>query len=296
MTAMTTMPPLSGLQYYQVDVFTHEALAGNGLSVFLPESPLPARQMQRLTIEMRQFESIFLTPDGPGNRFEARIFTMEEELDFAGHPLLGAAGLLHHLHAGHHPSAGWTLMLGTRAVAINTTRKEGTPGTYDASMNQGVARFEAALSHADSLPFLAAFGLGPAQLDVRFPLQVVSTGLPYLLVPVVGGLERAKIVHPDFEALLATVGAKFAYVLDVSAREGRTWDNAGLVEDIATGSAAGPAGAYLLRHGAAKVDEVITLKQGRFAGRPSRITVEANAAGEMLVSGGVVVLAHGRLI
>ncbi|MEO8389354.1 MAG: PhzF family phenazine biosynthesis protein [Polaromonas sp.] len=293
---MTPNPSLSGLGFYQVDVFTHEALAGNGLSVFLPDSPLPARLMQRLAIEMRQFESIFLSPDGPGNRFEARIFTMEEELDFAGHPLLGAAGLLHHLHAAGQPSADWTLMLGTRAVAISTTGKEGTPGTYDASMNQGIASFGPVLSHADSLPFLAALGLGPAQLDVRFALQVVSTGLPYLLVPMVGGLERVKIGHPAFEALLATVGAKFAYVLDVSAREGRTWDNAGMVEDIATGSAAGPAGAYLLRHGAAKAGEIITIKQGRFAGRPSRITVQANAAGEMLVSGGVVMLAHGRLL
>src|SRR5687767_539245 len=65
-SSMTTTPSLHGLSYYQVDVFTHEALAGNGLAVFLPDSPLPARAMQRLTIEMRQFESIFLTPDGPG--------------------------------------------------------------------------------------------------------------------------------------------------------------------------------------------------------------------------------------
>ena len=80
-------------------------------------------------------------------------------------------------------------------------------------------------------------------------------------------------MHPDFEALLATVGAKFAYVLDVAAREGRTWDNAGLMEDIATGSAAGPVGAYLRHHRAATASETVTLKQGRFVGRPSKITV-----------------------
>lgn len=293
---MTTTPSLHGLGYYQVDVFTHEALAGNGLAVFLPESPLPARVMQRMTIEMRQFESIFLTPDGPGGRFEARIFTMEEELDFAGHPLLGAAGLLHHLHAPKQAEAEWTLMLGTRAVNLNTTRDEGKAGTYEASMNQGAASFQPALNRADSRPFLAALNLEESQLDVRFPLQVVSTGLPYLLVPAAGGLERAKIVHPDFEALLATVGAKFAYVLDVAAREGRTWDNAGLVEDIATGSAAGPVGAYLRHHRAAAANETITLKQGRFVGRPSKITVAANTVGEMLVSGGVVVLARGEFL
>lgn len=290
------MTSLTGLNYCQVDVFTHEALAGNGLAVFLPESPLPARVMQRLTIEMRQFESIFLTPDGPGNRFEARIFTMEEELDFAGHPLLGAAGLLHHLHAAQQTEAEWTLMLGTRAVKLGTTRHEGRPETYDASMNQGAASFQPALSRADSRPFLAALNLEEAQLDVRFPLQVVSTGLPYLLVPATGGLDRARIKHPDFESLLATVGAKFAYVLDVAAREGRTWDNAGLVEDIATGSAAGPVGAYLRHHRAATAGETIILKQGRFVGRPSKITVAANSVGEMMVSGGVVVLAHGKFI
>lgn len=290
------MTSLTGLNYCQVDVFTHEALAGNGLTVFLPDSPLPARVMQRLTIEMRQFESIFLTPDGPGGRFEARIFTMEEELDFAGHPLLGAAGLLHHLHAPKQTEAEWTLMLGTRAVKLGTTRHEGKPGIYDASMNQGAASFQPALSRADSRPFLAALNLEEAQLDVRFPLQVVSTGLPYLLVPATGGLDRARITHPDFESLLATVGAKFAYVLDVAAREGRTWDNAGLVEDIATGSAAGPVGAYLRHHRAATAGETIILKQGRFVGRPSKITVVANSVGEMMVSGGVVVLAHGKFI
>jgi len=290
------MTSLAGLGYYQVDVFTHEALAGNGLSVFLPESPLPARAMQRLTVEMRQFESIFLTPDGPGNRFEARIFTMEEELDFAGHPMLGAAGLLHHLRATGQPCADWTLMLGTRAVALHTTRLEGAAATYDARMNQGKATLHPPLGRAESQPFLDALNLDASRLDIRFPLQVVSTGLPYLLVPAAGGLDRARVVHPAFEALLATVGAKFAYVLDVAAREGRTWDNAGLVEDIATGSAAGPVGAYLVQHGAAAAGDTITLKQGRFLGRPSKIMVQADAAGDIMVSGGVVVLARGQLL
>ena len=290
------MTSLTGLGYYQVDVFTHEALAGNGLSVFLPESPLPARTMQRLAVEMRQFESIFVTPAGPGHRFEARIFTMEEELDFAGHPMLGAAGLLHHLHAPGQPSADWTLMLGTRAVALSTTRLEGAAATYDTRMNQGKATLRPPLGRAESEPFLAALNLDASQLDIRFPLQVVSTGLPYLLVPAAGGLDRARVVHLDFEALLATVGAKFAYVLDVAAREGRTWDNAGLVEDIATGSAAGPVGAYLRQHRAATAGETIILKQGRFVGRPSKITVAANTVSEMVVSGGVVVLAHGQFV
>jgi predicted PhzF superfamily epimerase YddE/YHI9 len=116
-------------------------------------------------------------------------------------------------------------------------------------------------------------------------------------------LERAAIVQPGFEALLASVGAKFVYVLHVPTREGRTWDNDGRVEDVATGSAAGPAAAYLVRHGLASPSEEITLNQGRFLGRPSELRVrvegaagDAGNAGEIAavyVTGDVRMVARG---
>ena len=69
------------------------------------------------------------------------------------------------------------------------------------------------------------------------------------------------------------MGAKFAYVFDPDKREGRSWDNAGAVEDVATGSAAGPAAAFLAAHGLAAKEETVVISQGRFLGRPSMITV-----------------------
>src|SRR5258706_3760972 len=100
-------------------------------------------------------------------------------------------------------------------------------------------------------------------------MQMVSTGLPYLLVPLASGLERAAITHPQFEALLAQIGAKFVYVFDVARLEGRTWDNGGRVEDVATGSAAGPLGAYLVRYCKAVAGQVLTPPQGLLLVRPS---------------------------
>ena len=98
-------------------------------------------------------------------------------------------------------------------------------------------------------------------------MQVISTGLPYLIVRVTAhGLERARIAVRNFEDVLAAVGAKFVYVLDPARREGRTWDNAGAVEDVATGSAAGPAAAYLEGLGLADAAPGLTLEQGRFVG------------------------------
>src|SRR5262249_62190598 len=94
------------------------------------------------------------------------------------------------------------------------------------------------------------FSLLIGDLDSRLPLEVVSTGLRYLIVPVRNGaLTRARISHRELAVALAEVGAEYAYLLDAEAGEGRHWNNDGVVEDAATGSAAGCVAAYLHRHG-----------------------------------------------
>lgn len=291
---------LLGLEYRHVDVFTREALTGNGLIVFPEAAGLAPEMMQRITREMRQFESIFLTPTTEIHRVQARVFTMEEELPFAGHPVLGAACVLHERlyyvgDAGER--AEWTLELPVGPVQVNTIRHE---GWYEATMDQGRPRFGATLDAEMTSRVLAALNLAESDLYPGLPLEVISTGLPYLLAPLADGLERAAITQPGFEALLASVGAKFVYVLQVSTREGRTWDNDGRVEDVATGSAAGPVGAYLVRHGLASPGEEIIVRQGRFLGRPSQMRVRVEGAegvnGEIAavyVTGDVRMVARG---
>src|SRR5689334_10945995 len=84
-----------GLKYHHVDVFSSKPLSGNGVTVFHLRKALPATVMQELTREMRQFESIFVLQKARSQTVRAWVFTMEEELDFAGHPVLGAAAALH---------------------------------------------------------------------------------------------------------------------------------------------------------------------------------------------------------
>src|SRR5437667_11476602 len=94
-------------------------------------------------------------------------------------------------------------------------------------------------------------------------------------VPIESGLEQARIVTADFDALLRTVSAQFAYVLDVRELEGRHWNNDGVMEDVATGSAAGTVGAYLTRHERIPAGDEFILRQGRFLGRPSEMRVRS---------------------
>lgn len=95
--------------------------------------------------------------------------------------------------------------------------------------------------------------------------------------------------------MLENVGAKFSYVVDLSKYEGRSWDNEGVFEDIATGSAAGPFGAYLVKHGYLNSNENIMIHQGRFLGRPSVMQVYVENEQSVYVSGSVILVAKGTV-
>ncbi len=280
------------LAYRHVDVFSRRALQGNGLVVVLDAEDLSTAVMQQLTREVRQFETAFLTGvDLPGRSARVRIFTEDEELDFAGHPVLGAAAVLHTLLSAPEAEESWALAVAQRRVE---TRTRGATGWVDAAMDQGVPQFGHAIVGELADAYRDALNLVRGQIHPALPMQVVSTGLPYLIVPVRTGLDSAGISHPDFERLLNVSGAKFVYVLDPDRPEGRTWDNAGRVEDVATGSAAGPAAGYLLHHGVRPAGEPLLIHQGRFTGRPSTIEVRPEPNGRLWVGGPVAPVAAGR--
>jgi PhzF family phenazine biosynthesis protein len=284
---------MNGLPYRHVDVFASEPFSGNGLAVFPDADGLSARLMLRLTQELRQFESIFLAATAEPSVFDARVFTVEEELPFAGHPVLGAGAVVHEVRAPGSKLATFVLALPAGQVRLRSERV--SQGTYRVAMGQGRPAFGRMLREDEEAPFLDALNLEPENRDGRLPLEVVSTGLPYLIVPVTpDGLARARIRAANFAGLLEKTGAKFVYVFDAEGREGRTWDNAGAVEDIATGSAAGPTGAYLVRHRVVAAEKPFVLRQGRFAGRPSEMRVEV--AGSAAVPASVTVAGDVQMV
>ena len=281
----------AGYPFRHVDVFTDSSYRGNGLIVVFADSlDHTAEQLRLVAAEMRQFETIFVT--ARGTDVVARIFTVEEELPFAGHPVLGAAAALHERAAPDEPRVRWTFHIGDRQLPVVSAADD---VYFTATMDQGVAQIAQPLPQRVTAEAAVALGLEPHQL-APLPVQVVSTGLPYLIVPVTGpALAYVRISRPDFEAWLGELGAKFVYALDVEAREGRTWDNAGAVEDVATGSAAGPAAAYLISHGLADPAQPVVLHQGRFVGRASTITVAPDRDGHLWVGGPVRPVAAGSL-
>jgi len=152
----TTAQDLPDLEFFHVDVFTDRPLGGNGVIVFPDAASITGDLMLRLTQEMRQFESIFLGTADAAGRSPARIFTTEEELEFAGHPILGAATVLHFLHGGDAMRS--TFVLAGRHVDVSTTRND---TTYTASMNQGPPRSGDPISDSQGCRGAASTQLAP---------------------------------------------------------------------------------------------------------------------------------------
>jgi PhzF family phenazine biosynthesis protein len=256
------------MRYLHVDVFAPRQYGGNSLAVFPEADGLLPEQMLTITRELRHFESVFLQRSSRGGDYRARVFDLFTELPFAGHPLIGAAAVLHDA-AGEPSARRWTFELAAKTVDISTRR---SGSGYYGLLDQGLAEFLGPCGRSEEVA--PRFGLEASDLALDLPLEVVSTGLAYLVVPVrPAGLERAS-VRADLTPVLRKLGADFAVLLSDNGPEIRHWNNDGHIEDAATGSAAGVVGAYRLRHGLARSGEVFALHQGRFIGRASVLDVK----------------------
>lgn len=272
-----------------VDVFTDRPLAGNQLCVIPQPVALPGVLMQAIANEIGFSETTFVT-EASGSRYSMRIFTPTLELSFAGHPSLGTAFVL--VSEGRIQSpAVQTLPSGEFAMEVDLesgfARMEQLPPKFGPTVENraGAAR---------------AIGLVEADLDEGLPVQIVSTGWPNMIVPVRDEAIVARAT-PDIRALRALMeplGTDNCYLFAASGPSVKarmfTYDP-GIVEDPATGGAAGPLGAYLVHHGAAEIGR-ITISQGAELGRPSVLLVDVldgEAGLRVLVGGGVVRVAEG---
>jgi trans-2,3-dihydro-3-hydroxyanthranilate isomerase len=274
-----------------VDVFTERPFAGNQLCV-IPEPPgdLTSEQMQTLAQEIGFSETTFVT-HAAGDRYEMRIFTPAAELPFAGHPTLGTA---------------FTLVMEGRigSPGIQTTTAGDVPVEVDLERGVGLMQ-QRPPTFGDEFTDLElvgrATGLGPEDLHPELPMQVISTGLAPLLVPVrdEAALRRAERNGRACAEAAERAGAECLYLFairepgDVMARMFDPF--LGIGEDPATGSAAGPLGAYLSERGAAGMPGSIVIAQGEMVGRPSSLHVEVQQDHDwiVLVSGGVRMVGEG---
>ena len=286
---------------YTLDVFTTKPFAGNPLAVITDGDGLTAKKMQAIAREMNLSETVFIQrPTNNRALARLRIFTTTQELPLAGHPVIGTWFLLAEL--GVVPASEGSVHIlqqtGAGILPVEFTFHNGRP--VRVTMTQKPARFSRAPFSRAALA--TTLGLKPSDLVPSLPLEFVSTGIANLIVPVTrtAVLGRIQMNMRALAQLIAPHGT-MAYCFAVEGR-GRVRSRGmlpwGVMEDPATGSAAGALGAYLVHHNQIKASEPLLISQGVEMGRPSEIHVEIIAEKDKLppkVSGSAVRIFEGEI-
>lgn len=301
------------LKFYQADVFTGQPFGGNPVAVFPDAEGLTDDQLQRIAREMNLSETVFVfPPTDPAAAARLRIFTPTQEIPFAGHPVLGTFYVLAHLKR-ISIQEGITHVTQECNIGLFPIEVHVEHGSVvRVVMAQPKPEFLEPLTAIDEL-YLIAGALGiPKHViaDAKWPLQVVSTGLPVLIVPV-RTLTAARSIVPDASAIIKVCerfGANGITVFTTVTVESFASVHArmfapkiGILEDPATGSAGGALGAYLVHNGVVEVGPTteILIEQGYEIDRPSRILVQVESEDDVIqgvtVGGQCVLVVEGTL-
>ncbi len=272
----------------QVDVFTDRALTGNSLAVFLDGRGLGTEHMQALAREMNLSETTFILPgDAAAEKdrgIRVRIFTVQEELPFAGHPTLGTAFVLRTQGASNARSEV-RLELNVGTVPVHFTEEAAQP--VFGEMTQRNPEF-GAIHNVEAVARLT--GLSVADFDNSVPIQTVSTGVPFTIVAL-RSLKTLQNLRLDFSRsaeYLASTGGKFFYFVCRETVDPKARLHARMIfyggDDPATGSAAGCSSAWMVAHGVAASEEQVLIEQGLEVHRPSRILVRASKQDNQVIN------------
>lgn len=291
-------------RFYIVDVFAESKYAGNQLGVFRHSASLSDADMQRIAKEMNYSETTFILTDRERDGgFDVRIFTPEEELPFAGHPTLGTAFVIQQ-EILKNPVEKVVLNLKVGQIPVTLSYEDRSPGVLWMKQKPPVFGKE-----VDKAGMAGSLNLEEGALDEKFPIQEVSTGIPFVIVPVVNlaHLKKAKVDFAKFMKTVEHIDAKAPLLFCPETRDSQNdlsvrvfVDYYGIPEDPATGSANGCLAAYLARHryfGSDRVD--IRVEQGYEIGRPSLLYLKGEEKGDeidVFVGGRAIMVAKGTFV
>ncbi len=268
--------------YYLLDVFTEQRYGGNPLAIFPDARPVDPSLMQTIAGELNLSETVFLYPRNKKGAFPMRIFTPRTELPTAGHPSIGTAFFLaREVHHDHNKPI--EIILGQRIGDIRVSVEHRYNIPTMATMHQPLPEFGEVMETRKEVA--AVLGLKEQDLLPQ-PLQIVSCGVPYLIVPI-NSLEAVKAIRfrlDLWDRMKDAFGGSFIYAFTPSGERpgsdlhGRMFaPEAGILEDPATGSANGPLACYCVEYGIKKGPMIS--EQGFEMGRPSFLHLEARKDG-----------------
>jgi len=295
---------MRNLSFYIVDVFAVDKYTGNQLAVFPDAAHLTDQEMQAIAKEINFSETTFILQSQPENNgYPVRIFTPKQELPFAGHPTLGTAFILQQKIL-QQPVGRINLNLQGGQIPVEISYQDGAIDFL--WMAQKPPIFYETFSPED---LAVVLNISVDDLDERFPIQSISTGIPFLIVPLKThqALKSCRINQEKYQQLIKDIGAKSILVFcpetcdpenDLSVRVFA--DYIGIPEDPATGSANGCLAAYLVQYDYFSQSSIdLKIEQGYEIGRPSLLLLKARrdqTVIKVFVGGRVILVAQGEFV
>jgi len=291
---------MSKLSYYVVDAFAEKKYAGNPVAVFRRAGEISSDEMQNIAREINYSETAFILSDAQNNGgFDVRIFTPKEEVPFAGHPTLGTAHIIHSY-----------IIQGKSNDLVLNLKVGQIPVTFSEDGYCWMKQIQPIFGQQHKAESLAnIIGVDISDIEGRFPIQEVSTGFPFFIVPLknIAALKKAKVDKGKYFDLIKDTVAKGILVFCPETHEPQNnisvrvfGDYYGIPEDPATGSGNGCLAGYLVKYRFFGKDSInIRSEQGYEVGRPSLLLLKAEQSDENInisVGGKSVVVAQGEFV
>jgi trans-2,3-dihydro-3-hydroxyanthranilate isomerase len=285
------------VKFYIVDVFAENKYEGNPLAVFIPDRKIETAEMQKIAREMNFSETTFIMSDLQDNGgYDVKIFSPDSELPFAGHPTLGTSYVIKNLlNRSVSNVIKLNLPVGQIPVVFEDQYAWMTQNQPEFGTNVEIDRIVAALQ------------IKREDVNGDFPIQVVSTGLPCVIVPLISldAVSRCKINHQAYADILKDMEDVNLLVFTTETASPENDLNVrlfmpipGYLEDPATGSANGNLAGYLLKHNFFHSNEIsYRVEQGAFIGRPSMLKINAKKTDDhyrIQVGGRIIAISEGK--
>jgi trans-2,3-dihydro-3-hydroxyanthranilate isomerase len=289
------------MKFFIVDVFGLDKYSGNQLSVVILDKPISQSEMQKIANEFHFSETTFiLIENSTGNEFQVKIFTPQNEVPFAGHPTLGTAFIIRNeiLRENIHEVV-LNFMVGKIPVSFDDNREL-----------QWMSQIEPAFGRTHNPEEIAKIlNISTDEIDLNFPVQNVSTGIEFLLIPL-KTLNSVKLVSTNltkYKEYFQKIESKPLFVFCPETYDADNRINCrmfadlfGIPEDPATGSANGCLAAYLTKYNYLKTSQIdIQVEQGYEIGRKSILHLRScfdDGKYNIKVGGKVIKIAEGMLV
>jgi len=295
---------MKGKKFFIVDVFAEKKFSGNQLAVFLDTKDMKKSLMQQIAKEVNYSETTFvLSNKKESGGYKVRIFTPEREVPFAGHPTLGTAYIIQKKIIKDR-ARKVILKLKAGDIPVDIKYKDNEPDIL--FMKQNYPSFGEIL---DKTIISKALSLKESDVMDYFPVQEVSTGLPFIIVPLksLKAVKQTNVNKNLFYKIIKNREAKAVLVFSRETLDKKNDLNVrvfahyfGVPEDPATGSANGCLAGYLVNHEYFQKRKIeIQVEQGYEIGRPSKLFLKAQkkeGKTDVLVGGKVFLTARGEFV